>query len=154
MMGAAMQMSVAYTGNLRTSTGYSDHRGELVFDYGLSPTINWTVNASGDFTDRKGVIPNSSGGRFATDFQCTLVQPPEVSSKSPLILSFGGEGDWMTKQKPQYTGQIKLSFPIVPGVDFPIAYRYANRAAQLNKSNSEAHLGPTFDVGAITKSLK
>lgn len=70
----AQQLSVSYTADIRDAKVNNYHRVELIFDYGLSPRINWTVNASGDYTDRK-TSSDSKGGRFATSFQGNLTQP-------------------------------------------------------------------------------
>ena len=148
-----MQMSISATGNNRTGQGNNNYRAEFIFDYGLSTRINWTVNGSFDYTDRKMGL-DSRGGRFATSFQGNLTNPTGGWSKSPLRLIFSGEGDWLSLQKPQYTFDAQLSVPITPGFDLPIEYRYANRAAQINKADSQFRLGLTVDISRITQALK
>jgi hypothetical protein len=148
-----MQFSIAYTANIRDAKGNNGHRAELIFDYGLSSRINWTFNASGDYTDRKAAT-DSRGGRVATEFQGNLTKSDSAWGRTPLQLSFSGESQWLTQQKPQYTFQTKLSIPLVSGIDLPIVYRYANRTALLNQKDSEARLGLSIDISRLTKGIK
>ena len=154
LISTAPQIAFSYSGTLRTGSGYSNHRGTAIVDFGVSKPVSFTINASADFTDRKGIAANSSGGRFATEMQYQAVRPSATSTRSALVFSFSGEGDWMTTQKPQYTGQAKLSLPIAPGIDLPIAYRYQNSAAQLNASDSQGKLGLSIDIAKVLQSLK
>jgi hypothetical protein len=149
----AQQLSVSYTADIRDATGNNYHRVELIFDYGLSPRINWTVNASGDYTDRK-TAPDSKGGRFATSFQGNLTRPDSAWGKPPITLTFSGEGKWQTGQRPQYTFESKLTIPLVPGVELPLAYRYANRIAQINQTDSEARMGLSVDISRLAHAFK
>lgn len=149
----AQQLSISYTANIRDAKGNNDHRVEMIFDYGLSPRINWTVNASGDYTDRK-LTPDSKGGRVATSFIGNLTQPDSAWGKNPITLTFSGEGKWQTSQKPQYTFEAKLTIPLVPGVELPLAYRYANRIAQINQTNSEARMGLSVDIARLAHGFK
>ncbi len=151
----AAQMSIAYTADIRSGTGYNDHQCTLIFDSGLNNSLNWTMNFSGTFTDRKGVMKNSAGGKGASEFQWSIAKSPVLSStiKSPITFSMAAEGAWATKQLPQYTGQIKLTVPLTAGIDFPISYRYQNKVAQTNRSASQTAFGLSFDLGAVTKAL-
>ena len=149
----AQQLSISYTADIRDPKGNNDHRVELIFDYGLSPRINWTVNASGDYTDRKSA-PDSKGGRVATCFKGNLTEPDSAWGKNPITLTFSGEGKWQTSQKPQYTFEAKLTIPLVPGVELPLAYRYANRIAQINQTDSEARLGLSVDISRLAHGFK
>jgi hypothetical protein len=148
-----MQMSVSYTADIRDPKGNNNHRAELIFDYGLSDRINWTFNASGDYTDRK-MAADSKGGRAATEFQGDLTKSNSAWGRTPIRLSFSGEAQWLTSQKPQYTFQAKLTIPLSPGVDLPIVYKYANRTALLNQTDSEARLGLSIDISRLAQALK
>jgi len=148
-----MQMSVAYTADIRDAKGNNDHRAEFIFDYGLSPRINWTVNASADYTDRKSAL-DSKGGRFATSFQGDLTKSDSAWGKTPIRLTFSGEAKWLTSQKPQYTFESKLSIPLASGIDLPVVYRYANRIAQINQTDSEARLGLSVDISRLAQAFK
>jgi hypothetical protein len=146
-------LSISYTADIRDAKGNNGHRVELIYDYGLSPRINWTVNASGDYTDRKSAT-DSKGGRFATSFEGDLTKSDSAWGKTPLRLSFSGEAKWQTTQKPQYTFESKLSIPLASGIDLPIVYRYANRIAQINQTDSEARLGLSVDISRLTHAFK
>jgi hypothetical protein len=148
-----MQMSISGTANIRSGPGNSNYRAELIFDYGLSTRINWTVNGSFDYTDRKLAL-DSRGGRIATSFEGNLTNPTGGWSRSPLRLIFSGEGDWLSQQKPQYSFDAKLSVPITPGFDLPIEYRFANRTAQLNQNDSQVRFGLAVDLSRIAQALK
>jgi hypothetical protein len=145
-------MSLAYTADIRDSRGNNEHRAEFVYDYGVSPRINWTVNASADYTDRK-TAADSRGGRFATSFQGDLTKSDSAWGRTPVRLVFSGEAKWMTLQKPQYTFESKLSIPIAAGIDLPIAYRYANRIALINQTDSEGRLGLSIDISRLTQAF-
>ena len=149
----AQQLSISYAADIRDAKGNNYHRAELIFDYGLSPRINWTVNASADYTDRK-TSSDSKGGRFATSFQGNLTQPDSAWGKNPITLTFSGEGRWQTGQKPQYTFESKLTIPLVPGVELPLAYRYANRIEQINQTDSEARMGLSVDISRLAHAFK
>jgi hypothetical protein len=149
----ARQLSISYTADIRDAKGNNDHRVEIIFDYGVSPRINWTVNASGDYTDRKSAF-DSKGGRLATSFQGDLTKSPSAWGKTPIRLTFSGEAKWQTDQKPQYTFESKLNIPIATGIDIPIAYRYANRIAQINQTDSEARLGLSVDISRLAQAFK
>jgi hypothetical protein len=148
-----MQMSASYTADIRDAKGNNTHRGELIFDYGLSDRINWTVNASADYTDRK-MAADSKGGRVATEFQGDLTKSNPASSRTPIRLSFSGEAQWLSRQKPQYTFQTKLTIPLTAGIDLPIVYKYANRVALINQTDSEARLGLSIDVSRLAQAFK
>jgi hypothetical protein len=149
----AQQLSISYTADIRDAKGNNDHRIGLIFDYGLSPRINWTVNASGDYTDRKSAT-DSKGGRFATSFQGDLTKSDSAWGKTPIRLTFSGEAKWLTSQKPQYTFESKLSIPLASGIDLPVVYRYANRIAQINQTDSEARLGLSVDISRLAQAFK
>lgn len=150
----ARQLTVSYQVVKRPDNGNDDHRAEASFDYGLTDRITWTWNASFDYKDRKQLL-NIRGGRIATEFKGNLT-PESVNplGHAPVTLSFSGEAKWMEMMKPQYTFQAKLSIPLGTGLDLPIAYRFANRLAQVNQNDSEARLGLTVDVERLIQALK
>ena len=52
------------------------------------------------------------------------------------------------------TFQAGLDIPLVSGIDLPIVYRYANRIALINQTDSEARLGLTFDLSRLVQGFK
>jgi len=150
----APQVSIAYSADLRNGTGYTHHRGEFIADFAYSKAFGYTINAGSEYIDRKGTSQNSTGGRLAAEGQYQFSRPDLASTRSSLTLSFSGEGDWLTKQKPQYKGQVKIQIPLTSGISLPIAYSYENRAAQLDKSNSEAKVGLSIDFAKVIQGLK
>jgi hypothetical protein len=150
----ARQLALSYQVVRRPDAGNDDHRAEASFDYGLTDRITWTLNGSFDYKDRKQLTA-IRGGRFATEFKGNLT-PENLNplGGSPVTLSFSGEAKWMEQLKPQYTFQAKITIPLGTGIDLPIAYRLANRQAQISQHDSEARFGLTIDVARLIQSLK
>lgn len=148
------QLALSYQVVKRPDAGNDDHRAEASFDYGLTDRITWTSNASFDYKDRKQ-LSAIRGGRFATEFKGNLT-PESLNplGRAPITLSFSGEAKWMEQLKPQYTFQAKITIPLGTGIDLPIAYRFANRQAQISQNDSEARFGLTVDVARLIQSLK
>jgi hypothetical protein len=87
-----MQMSVSYTADIRDAKGNNTHRSELAFDYGISDRINWTFNASADYTDRKMAV-DSKGGRVATEFLGNLRSPIQLGAGPQFNLALAVRGN-------------------------------------------------------------
>lgn len=139
------QLSLAGYTKQREDDGTDEHRGELIFDYGLSERLNWTVNASFDYRDRK-TEDDTSGGRFATELQAKLTDPRNRAwGARPVMLSASSEAtrasgdDWLVR------AQVKLTVPITTGMEVPIAYTYANRDADGIESGSQLKLSLAVD---------
>src|SRR5213076_2521403 len=97
---------------------------------------------------------SSAGGRLATSFQGDLTKSAFGDSRTPMRLTFSGEGKWLTMQKPQYTFEAGLSIPVTSGFDLPLVYRFANRIAQINRKNSEVRLGLSIDISHLASAFK
>lgn len=122
-----LQLSVAYFTKQREDDGTDEHRTELIFDYGLSTRLNWTANASFDYSDRKQAADRKSG-RFATEFQAKLSNPgSRLWSARPVTLSGSVQGSKASESDWLIRAQAKVVVPVTTGVDIPIAYSYANR---------------------------
>jgi hypothetical protein len=148
------QLALTATYINRPDLGTDDFRSTLVFDYGLAPRLNWTVNGSFDHRNRK-VGFDTRGGRFATEFLARLTgYSDDLWGRQPITLAFAGEGKWLTRQKPQYSVQAKLTFPITAGIDLPIVYRWAKRIDLVDQEGKELKLGFTVDVGNLSQLLK
>ena len=153
-MHKGQQLALSGTASLRPDSGNDDYRMDLIYDHGLSKNVTWTVNASGDYRDRKQK-EDQRGGRVATEFLGTLNRSDgRLWGRSPATLSFSGEAKWKTKAKPIYTFQTKLTIPIITGIDLPVVYRYANRTPGTNTADAEARLGLSVDIGRLTELLK
>ena len=148
------QLAITATYVNRPELGTDDFHSALVFDYGLAPRLNWTVNGSFDHRDRK-VGFDTRGGRFATEFLSRLTSyGDDLWGRQPITLAFAGEGKWLTKQKPQYSAQAKVTIPIAAGLDLPIVYRWAKRIDLVDKQGKELKLGLTVDLGNLSQMLK
>jgi hypothetical protein len=124
------QLSVAFYTKQREDDGTDEHRAELIFDYGLSTRLNWTLNASIDRRDRK-LQDDTTSGRFATEFQAKLSSPgSQVWNAKPVTLSGSTEITKDPDEDVLVRAQAKLVVPLTTGVEVPIAYTYANRDAE------------------------
>jgi len=149
-----MQLAIATNYINRPDAGTNDLRASLIFDYGLSPRVNWTMNGSFDHRDRKMAL-DTKGGRFATEFLGRLTGYEDALwGRQPITLAFAGEGKWLTRQKPQYSVQAKLTIPISAGLDFPIVYRWAKRIDLVDKEGKELKMGLSVDLGSLSQLLK
>jgi hypothetical protein len=139
------QLSVAYFTKQREDDGTDEHRAELIFDYGLSRRLNWTLNASLDFRDRK-LSDDTKSGRFATEFQAKLSNPgTQVWSAKPVTLSGSTEITKDPDTDVLIRAQAKLVVPLTTGVEVPIAYTYANRDAEGITSGSQLKFSLAVD---------
>jgi hypothetical protein len=140
----APQISVAYFTRVREDDGTDEHRLELIADYGLSQRLNWTLNASFDYGDRK-TQEDTKKGRVATEFQAKLGSPTPATGAKAATLAGSGEAskdpgtDWLLR------AQIKLTVPILAGIDIPIAYSYANRDSEGITSGSQLKFSMAVD---------
>ena len=139
------QLAFAYYTKQREDDGTDEHRAELIFDYGLSTRLNWTVNASFDHGDRK-TRDDTRSGRFATEFQAKMSNPGSARwTARPVVLAGGIEGtrpsgaDWLIRV------QAKLLIPVTAGVDLPIAYAYASRDHEGIESGSRLKFSVAVD---------
>ena len=148
------QLAFAYFTKLREDDGTDEHRAELIFDYGLSERLNWTVNASLDYRDRKQ-SDDTRSGRFATEFQAELSRPDNrLWSARPVTLSGSGEAKKASGSEALIRAQVKLVVPIMTGVDIPIAYTYANRDDEGVESGSQLKLSLAIDPVRLRERLR
>lgn len=141
----ARQLAIAYYTKQREDDGTDEHRAELIFDYGFTERLNWTVNASFDFSDRKQ-SEDTRAGRVATEFQAKFGGAGvRAWSARPVVLSGSGEAskdpdsDWLVR------AQVKIVVPVTTGVDVPIAYTYANRDTDEFESGSRLRFSLAID---------
>ena len=139
------QLAISYLTKQREDEGTDDHRTELIFDWGLSERLNWTVNASFDYADKKSA-KDASGGRVATEFQTKLSDPQgQIWTARPVTLSGSGEASKKNEAEWLVRAQLKLVIPITTGVDVPIAYTYANRDSDGVSSGSQLKFSLAVD---------
>ncbi len=148
------QLAFSATFINRPGQGTDDYRTSVVYDYGLSPSINWTVNASFDYRNRTNSF-DSRGGRFATEFLGRLTDYGDgLWGHQPITISFSGEGKWLTQQLPQYSIQAKVTIPVGAGINVPIIYRWSKRIDLLDEQGKELKLGLSVDFGSLAQVLK
>lgn len=141
----ARQFSVAAYTKQRDGQGTDSYRAELIYDHGMSPRLNWTVNAGFDYLDRK-TSEDSRDARIATELQAKLGNPGGGIWKArPVTLSASGEAMRGTESTWLVQAQVKLLVPITTGVDLPIAYTYANRNANGISAGSRLKISLAVD---------
>ena len=150
----APQFSVAFLSKTRKDGGPDEYRGELILDYGLQNRLNLTLNASYDYLNSSIVGGDSRGGRAAAEFQWRLTEEPKQSARKPVLLSFAGEGNWMENISPMYKGQVKLTIPVMSGVDLPLSFSYASRTEFIKESDIRGKFGFTFDFAKLAKAFR
>jgi hypothetical protein len=137
----------------RPELGTDDFRSALVFDYGLAPRINWTVNGSFDYRNRRAA-GDQRGGRFATEFLGRITGYGDgLWGMQPITLAFAGEGRWLSTLKPQYAAQAKLTIPISGGLNLPVIYRWSKGIDLVDAQGKELRVGLTVDLGALSANL-
>lgn len=146
------QLALVYTATLRRADGFDQHRGEIAYDYGLSPRLTWTANGSVDVLDRKAA-GSSIGGRVATEFVGDLTGPGSAWGKTPIRLSFSGEVKWADGESTAKALQAKLTIPIASGFELPIVYRYGNPSTQAT-AGSEGRVGLAVDLSRLAHGLQ
>jgi len=149
----APQFSFAFQSKSRKGGGPDEYRGEAILDYGLHDRLNLSVNAEFSYLNRSAVGTDSRGGRAAAEFQVRLTEESKESARKPIMLSFAGDGKWMTQMTPTYKGQVKLSIPVASGIDLPVSFSYASRTDLIKESDVRGKFGFTFDFAKLAKGL-
>jgi hypothetical protein len=146
----APQLSFTFQSKVGFGTAANDYKTGLAFDYGLADRVNLTLNSTFDYTDNKNVMANTYGGRLA--FQSSFQLNPNKTafgSNKPILLTTALEGDWGVKQSPTYTGQFKLTIPIISGISLPLSFSVANRTSLIKEKNVYGNFGFTVDLAKL-----
>jgi len=152
---SAFQLSVTGQATIADSQAQnSDYRAEIVAERGLSNGFNFTGNASFDYVNSHVIGGDTRGGRAALDIQRLFItNKTYATGKKPISLDFSGEGDWFQTFHPSYVGQVKLTIPLVSGIDLPLSFSYASSADLLHEAHAIGKLGLTFDLARIASAL-
>jgi hypothetical protein len=144
---AEQQLSISYLARVRPDAGYDEHHAALLFDYGLSPRITWTVNGAFDYTDKKsaGIV---RAGRIASEFVGDLTRPGSAWGKNPIRLGAGGQVSFASGERIQTDVQAKLTVPLASGIDVPIVYRYTN-SKDTTADGAQAKVGFSIDLSRV-----
>ena len=150
----APQFSLNFQSKLRKGNGDDEYRIQAILDYGALRRVNLSINSSFDYMQCHICPKAKRGGRFAADGQFQLTPESKLSGRAPLVLSFSGEGNWMTQTTPTYKAQAKLTIPVMNGVNFPISMTYANRTELINEADVKGRFGFTFDFAKLAQAFK
>jgi len=149
------QLSFTYQTKLRQGTGDDEHRVGLLFDMGVPGRINFAVNSTFDYKDSKSIGGDTRGGRFAAEaYYQPFADKNIFGGKDPLLVSFTGEGKWMSGKGPTYQGQAKLTFPLYDGISLPLSVTWANQKDLIKESTIRGNFGITFDLAKALKGFK
>ncbi|HEY6767600.1 MAG TPA: hypothetical protein VI386_22825 [Candidatus Sulfotelmatobacter sp.] len=145
----APQFSLALTSTTRPGRGANEYVAETIFDYGVANRINLTLNNTFNYKDTKVLGGISRGSKFVGDLQFQLTPEKRFSGRGPITFDVGTEGDWMTKARPTYKGQVKIKIPITDGIDLPVSVTFANRTDLINERDVVGKFGFTFDTAKL-----
>jgi hypothetical protein len=128
-----------------------EHMLEAIFTLGITSRWNFVANGSFNYVDNK-LSEDSKGGRVALDLQIQLTRD-KLEGRTPIYLSFSGDGCWMTDATPAYRAQAKLSIPLFEGVEIPLSVSYASRTDLINEADVRGKFGFTFDIARIAQAF-
>ncbi len=139
------QLSFSFQSKLRP-VGADEYRLEAIFDKGLTNRWSADTNASFEYCNFRQIGLDQRGGRISQQFEYHF-----GAASKPTVLTFAGDGTWMTKVNPTYKGQFKLTFTLMKGIEFPLSATYASRTDLINESDISGHFGFTFDVAKLAQ---
>lgn len=150
----APQLAFTTQTKLRKGDGTDEYRGAMTFDYGLYRRVNLTLNAGFDYLDSKKIGGDMRGGRVAGETYFQLTPDNKLlTGAGPWVFSVSGEGKWLTNSKPTYTGQFKLTIPIMDGVNLPFSVTFANQTNLIKESHVRGRFGFSFDLPKLVSAL-
>lgn len=149
------QLSFTFQSKSRSGMGADEYRAGLIYDFGKFNKLNFALNGTFDYKDAKIIGGDTRGGRFAAEAYYRLTNDKKlISGKDPLMLSFAGEGKWMSGKGPTYQGQAKLTIPLFDGISIPFSVTYANRKDLIKESTIRGNFGFTFDLAKALKGFR
>jgi hypothetical protein len=132
--------------------GADDYDAMFVLEKGWSG-LNFTANGGGQYTDNDG-SSDAFGGMVAAEVQYQLDTSvagilSEIPLGAPLDFALGVSGIWMEDVGPQYKGQLKVSIPLVEGLEMPISFSVANRSELIDETVVRGLMGFTVDTSKL-----
>jgi hypothetical protein len=146
------QWSFSFQTRNRDANGMDEYRAESLFDLGLHPRINLSINTGFVYNNSKQLGLDQRGGRFAEQFSFRITDDP--ANPKPIIISVSSEGKWLTGTTPTYQVQAKSALPLFDGVEIPISVTWANRTELIKEDHVKARFGFTFDISKLATRLK
>lgn len=143
----APQLSVAGLSKLR-SEGADEHTAELIFDYGIVRRLNLSLNAAFELRDNP-MGDDQAGGRAAVQFSFQLGPERSLRGRKPIEFSLAGDGRWMEGITPTYRVQVKVTLPVLDGIDVPLSMTVASRSEFIDEAEVRGQIGFTADVARL-----
>jgi hypothetical protein len=150
------QFSIAYLSKLRKEDGTDEYRLQAILDYGIPKltNLNVSMNASFDYKNNKMLGGDERGGRFAAEGKYQVRDTKLDEKKEPITISFGGEGQWMNGCPPTYRTQVKITIPLINGINLPISGTWASRTDLIDESDVRGRVGFTFDLAKLAAGFR
>jgi hypothetical protein len=143
------QFSIALQSRVSKETaGVNRYRLEAIYDKGILKNFSFDTNASFEYSDSPLTGEDKRGGRVSHQFEYHA-----KNGRSPVVVSFAGDGSWMTKSSPIYQAQFKISFTLLPGMEFPLSVTYASSTELIKESEVKGKFGFTFDLAKLVRAF-
>ncbi len=148
------QLSLAFTTKRRTLDAGNDYRVGVIFDRGLASDTFVVANVDFNYKDFTKIGADTRGGRAALELRQALSGNDPITGAAPVVLSFSGEGNWMTNSKPIYVAQAKLTIPLRAGFELPMSFTYATKKDLIQEKDVRGQIGFTIDPAKIFEALR
>ena len=134
--------------------GADDYTTQLIYDYGLGDRVNLTLNGNFNYVNSRVIGGDTRGGTFAGQLQFRFDKQPEnISGKTPVYFYLATNNSWAVNTKPIYSGQAKLTIPLVDGLEIPLSFVVASRTNASNKNIIKGQFAFTVDTAKLLKGL-
>lgn len=151
----APQLSVAFFTKQR-GVGADEHKGEVVFDYGMGDRLNLSLNGAFVYTDSKTIGADTRVGDFGAKLKWQLNRNKLgdlLNDRTPVFFDLAADGKWGNGVNSMLKAQAKLTIPIGAGLELPLSLTVANRTEFVKEKEVRGQFGFTFDFSKLIKSL-
>lgn len=157
----APQLAFAYQASLREASGDDEHLWQGIFDYGVAPRINVSVNAGVSRVDR-ALLGGETIVRVSAQAQLRLTGDDSrlvglLRATAPLTVSASFAGGWHGDTDDIHKAQVKLSIPMpgrLGGLSLPVSLTVANRTELVDERDVRGQVGFTVDFAALQQGLR
>ncbi|MFP5262560.1 MAG: hypothetical protein ACLGJB_11700 [Blastocatellia bacterium] len=147
------QFSVSFTMRKSKGIGSNLYRSELILDKKFSAKLSSTLNMSYDFQDAlSSTGVNRHLARGVAQIQALVGKGTWLPAKKPLAVAVSGDGSWGSNGTPLYKAQLKVTIPIIAGLNIPLSFTYANRTSA-PLADIKGQMAITADIGKMSKAF-
>jgi hypothetical protein len=152
----APQLSVAYFTTQR-DIGDDEHKGEVIFDWGIADRFNLTLNGAFEYKDSQTLGGDTRVGGFGAKLKYQVNRDKFgdlMNNRKPIFFDLAAEGKWGNGLESIVKAQAKLTFPIGnSGLELPLSLTVANRSELIDEREVKGQFGFTFDFSKLVKAL-